>query len=453
MKHIYLSFLIAAAGFPVKAQWNITADMSDSRTEHMAVALGADKVLVAGGWDGTNNLSSAEVYDHTTDTWTATTNNMSSAHTTAAAVKLADGKVLMIAGWDGSTNTTVCDLFDPATDTWTATGSVSYGRSYHTATLLNDGRVLITGGYTGSVNTPACEIYDPVAGTWSQTDSLVTGRSYHTATLLSDGKVLVVGGYNPAAGFQLSSAEIFDPVTETWSAAATMNDPRAWHSASLLSDGRVMVAGGEFFTGGTPFAYEGLSSVEAYDPVADSWSGLNDMPGGLSYNQQFTLNSNRVIVIAGLASTDYGSGFSSAPGVTYLYNVTANTWSNAPMNIDARIEFGATQMSGDRVMVTGGSDQTAEIFDNFTSVNEDVMLQETVQVFPNPSNGMVNIAVADGRMDKIQLFDLSGKMVYAKQNVNASVLQLDLESLSAGIYNLKIQTGKGIAVKKIALEK
>lgn len=451
MKKSYLFVFLLSVYTSVSAQWSITQEMSETRTQHVAVALNSDEMLVAGGYDFTTNLATSEVYNRFTDTWTPTTNNMSSAHSTAAAVLLANGKVLVIGGWDGSINTTVCDLYDPGANSWSATGYLAYGRSYHTATLLDDGRVLVTGGYTGATNTPVCEIYDPVTGTWSQTDSLAIGRSYHTATKLQDGRVLVAGGYNPSAGFQLSSVEIFDPVTNTWNTSGSMADARAWHSASLLPDGRVMVAGGEFFTGGTPYAYEGLASAEAFDPTSGTWTNLADMPGGLSYNQQFTLSSGEVLVVAGASQTDYGSGFTYQPGATYLYQSSGNTWTSAAMNIDGRMQFAAASMNG-FPMVTGGEDATCEIFQLGTGITES-NLEKQVNVFPNPASDFINLVVNNGNIQSVAVFDLWGKQVFSRENINTSNYRVTLYALSKGMYTVKVKTTEGTIQKKITVVK
>jgi hypothetical protein len=83
------------------------------------------------------------------------------------ATLLQNDKVLIVGGWNGSNTLATAELYDPATGTWSQTGKMSSARRGHEATLLTDGKVLVTGGFDGNYFLSTAEIYDPTSGTWS----------------------------------------------------------------------------------------------------------------------------------------------------------------------------------------------------------------------------------------------------------------------------------------------
>jgi hypothetical protein len=195
------------------------------------------KVLMAGGDDVI-----AELFDPTAGTFTAT-GSMVAPHLGQTATLLQNGQVLVAGG-----ETARAELFNPSTGAFTATGSMTVSRSGHTATLLPDGRVLIAGGVQdfgpGTVPIPlgpgvaSAELYDPVSGTFTSTGSMSEGRSGHTATLLVDGTVLVTGTDN--------TAELYSPGTGTFSVVGQLLTQGFGATATLRNDGTVLVAGGVY---------------------------------------------------------------------------------------------------------------------------------------------------------------------------------------------------------------
>jgi hypothetical protein len=155
---------------------------------------------------------------------------------------LPNGKVLVEGGYDGGSIISSAELYDPASGSWTFTGSLNITRDRHTATLLPNGKVLVAGGtrqISGEILSSA-ELYDPASGTWTLTGNLNTARTAHTATLLPNGKVLVAGG-----GGSLGTAELYDPESGTWTVTDSLNVVGNYHPAMLLPNGKVLVAGGD----------------------------------------------------------------------------------------------------------------------------------------------------------------------------------------------------------------
>jgi hypothetical protein len=133
---------------------------------------------------------------------------MSEGRASHTATLLPDGRVLVAGGVSGNDAGPCCgqlssaELFDPRTGSWTATRSMIELQGGSTATLLPDGRVLVAGEINGGIDggwSPA-ELYDPDTGSWTPTRNMIEPRAGFTATLLPDGLVLVAGGGFPRVG-------------------------------------------------------------------------------------------------------------------------------------------------------------------------------------------------------------------------------------------------------------
>lgn len=277
---------------PAAGTWTMTGgSMETVRESHTATLLPNGKVLVVGGEQGQEvYLSSAELFDPATGAWTKT-GSLNTARSGHTATLLANGKVLVAGGagvigknYEG--RLTSAELYDPNSGTWTLTGSMNTGREWHTATLLPDGKVLVAGGFGYGVFLSSAELYDTTTGTWEETGSLNTARDRHTATLLPNGKVLVAGGSDISGS--VSSAELYDPATGTWTETGALNEPRSGVTATLLPNGKVLVA-----AGASPSI-----SAELYDPAIGTWT-LTAAPGERRIAHTATLLPSGKVLLAG----------------------------------------------------------------------------------------------------------------------------------------------------------
>lgn len=74
----------------------------------------------------------------------------------------------------------------------------------------------------------------------------------------------------------------------------------------------------------------------------------------------------------------------------------------------------------------------------------------TFKIYPNPTEGIINLDVTNTSKYEVMLFDLSGKMLFNTANVS----QIDLSNVQSGIYFITIITDNGSKLtQKIVLSK
>ena len=289
---------------PASGRFSPAAGMLTRRVSHTATLLANGQLLIAGGLEGRYRehgqwkgraVASAELYDHSTGTFTPK-GAMTTSRSSHAAVLLPDGKVLIAGGSDGEGNLASAELFDPATGRFTATGPMSTARIPHVMVLLKDGKVLVAGGTgpDGRVLASA-EVYDPLSRRFTPVGSMSTARHKHAAAVLPDGRVLILGGSDERDWRgQNNTAELCDPTTARFHMAGRMNAARfKFHSTVLvLKNGKVLIAGG-------------AERVEVYDPATGSFL-LAD--GGLDKASYFAaaalLPNGSVVITGGYGNTD-----------------------------------------------------------------------------------------------------------------------------------------------------
>jgi hypothetical protein len=124
---------------PTTGAWSITGDLNTRSTAHTATLLRNGKVLVAGG------------YGITTDGNTPNDGTYPCGQTLTCSPKVL----------------TTAELYDPNTGTWSATANLNTARSRHTATLLPGGKVLVAGGSSGNGVLGSAELYESPVTLWA----------------------------------------------------------------------------------------------------------------------------------------------------------------------------------------------------------------------------------------------------------------------------------------------
>lgn len=80
---------------------------------------------------------------------------------------------------------------------------------------------------------------------------------------------------------------------------------------------------------------------------------------------------------------------------------------------------------------------------------DDINFNESVKVYPNPSNGIITINSDAITIDNAELYDVSGRLVKSYMINGDTNYSTDISDLNAGLYIVKLYSGKSIAVKQL----
>jgi hypothetical protein len=102
------------------------------------------------------------------------------------------------------------------------------------------------------------------------------------------------------------------------------------------------------------------------------------------------------------------------------------------------------------VVASGGTFASSELksWESTTLAAVSNSLNDEVTVYPNPSHDVFNVTIPSTTGAEISVMTLAGKLVY-NSNATTAVVKVDLSSLAAGMYMLRVKTDDGIAIKKI----
>lgn len=74
-----------------------------------------------------------------------------------------------------------------------------------------------------------------------------------------------------------------------------------------------------------------------------------------------------------------------------------------------------------------------------TGIEENTFFSD-VSVYPNPSKGQVNIDLGELKDVSVQLYSLTGEILYQKDNINGGIQQFDL-NIESGVYFINVISG------------
>ncbi|MBK7396432.1 MAG: hypothetical protein IPJ34_09065 [Myxococcales bacterium] len=162
------------------------------------------------------------------NTWTAV-GSLAQGRSGVASCPLADGRILVAGGNYPLGLLSSAEIYNPTSKTWSSTGSMKSAIFLQTGDShclrLGSGKTLVVGG-------GEAEFYDPTAGTWTNDTSAALYATRTTLLSVPSGQVVAMGG---GQGF------LFDPSKSTWTALP--GDSAMETGGASLGDNRVLAVG------------------------------------------------------------------------------------------------------------------------------------------------------------------------------------------------------------------
>ncbi len=241
-----------------------------------------------------------------------------------------------------------------------------------------------------------------------------TGAAYKYRPFTGDVAGISLTGIAEDAGTNdvyLSSGDLLFKVNNGPNLATTI-------VGAMNNAGGVMI-GIDFDNNGNLYGIDlGDDKLYAIDPVSAAATAIGDLGVDLSYAQDMGVDPSSGNLY-GTLYTASGSG---------LYSIDKATGAATLIGSQKTDEYTLCAIKAITV-----------------SVSENTI--EGLQVYPNPTNGMIQVNAKEN-ISEISITNIAGQEVMKVEN-NALNTQLDLSSLPAGHYILKITTNKTVGTYKI----
>ena len=295
LKQTLFFFLLATQMCFAQGEWEKIGDMPEVRLGHTTDEING-KIYVAGG---VKNEQMPPTYptdttmficDSINGSWTRVSLPNSiyrSLHTSC----VVDGNLYLIGGVipiGGIMNSTAeMWMYNTTTGEWIPKPSMPTHRLNIDCAVV-DGKIYVMGGMQINNGIPnntellTLEVYDITAGTWSPGPNMNSGRWGHQA-IAYNGKIYVFGGNLPV---YYSSVEVFDPQANSWTILSTFMPTGRYQFAACLLDTLIYTIDGWFNSANGPI----YDKVEVYNPVAGVWKTETSIPIAVGLPDCLTMN-------------------------------------------------------------------------------------------------------------------------------------------------------------------
>jgi len=389
-----------------------------------------------------------------------------------------DGSIVAIGAIYNNSNTGHVRIYkyNSGTTSWDQLGGDIDGetlsdQSGRSVSLSSDGSIVAIGAISNNSSAGHVRIYEYNLGTtsWDQLGGDIDGEassdnSGWSVSLSDNGNIVAIGAPNNNGIGHIRVYE-YNSGTTSWDQLGgdingEAGGDKFGRNVSLSSDGNIVAIG----------AYQNDNSngadsghVRVFENILGIWTqiglDIDGEAGGDNSGWSVSLSDNGSIIAIGAYKND-GTGFDS--GHVRIYQNVSGTWTQIGLDIngEAITDFlGSTvSLSSDGNIVAIGAPQNngngadsghVRVYDLSAEVLgiSDEFVVNNFTIYPNPVTTNLYIKLTNElEFISANLFNYLGKSVLksTKSSINVS-------SVTEGIYFLKVETNKGIGIKKIII--
>jgi N-acetylneuraminic acid mutarotase len=180
------------------------------------------------------------------------------------------------------------------------------------------------------------EQFDPTAnsgtGSWTEKAPMPTARAGIAICKVNDPTgfkplIYAIGGRELNDCSTLQTVEAYDPATDTWTKGLAEPKAKRWRAAGGTLGGIIYLVGGESREGDPQACGDVVGTVEAYDPVLNTWSAKAPMKKARTQvSLAVDAMNNKLYAIGGSVGQTGNPPWAALPTVE-VYDPTTDTWS------------------------------------------------------------------------------------------------------------------------------
>jgi len=136
----------------------------------------------------------------------------------------------------------------------------------------------------------------------------------------------------------------------------------------------------------------------------------------------------------------------------YEYNINGGEWQTSSVfeNLTKNTTYSFTQRKAETETYYASPESIEALFSTTLGIDENLL--KSITIHPNPFAGEFRVTSSKLQITNIELYDVFGRKINSRFEIQNSEFVTDISHLSAGVYFVKVSTEIGEVIKKVVKE-